>query len=289
MVQSLYNLFYLSALVVSFGFLCHADLVIYNFNITWVTANPDKAFDRPTIGINGHWPLPQITVTKGDRLIVNVNNQLGNQSTSLHFHGLYQNGTNQMDGAVGVTQCGILPGSSFTYNFTVDQAGTYWYHAHERGQYPDGIRGPFIVHDPLSPYKDQYDEEVVLTLSDWYHTQMPTLIASFINVKNPKGTEPIPDAALMNDTQNVTISVEPGKTYFFRMINMAAFAAQYVWFEGHTMQIIEVDGIYTEPSSANMIYIAAAQRYGVLVTARNDTGSNFAIVGSMDEVSIIKP
>ena len=93
--------------------------VTHDFNITWVTANPDGAMERPVIGINGQWPIPRLEIDIGDRLVINVNNQLGNQSTSLHFHGLFQNGTNQMDGPAGVTQCPIPPGSSFTYNFTV--------------------------------------------------------------------------------------------------------------------------------------------------------------------------
>jgi iron transport multicopper oxidase len=93
--------------------------VTYDFNITWVRANPDGAFERPTIGINGQWPLPHITATVGDRVIINVNNHLGNQTASLHFHGLFQNGTTSMDGPVGVSQCAIPSGGSFTYNFTV--------------------------------------------------------------------------------------------------------------------------------------------------------------------------
>ena len=97
----------------------YAAIINYDFNITWVTANPDGQLDRPTIGINGQWPLPPITATVGDRVVVNVLNQLGNQTTSLHFHGLYMNGTNQMDGVVGVTQCGIPPGALFTYDFMV--------------------------------------------------------------------------------------------------------------------------------------------------------------------------
>ena len=49
------------------------------------------------------------------------------------------------------------------------------------------------------------------------------------------------------------------------------------------MRIIEVDGIYTEPAEAEMLYITAAQRYSVLIMAKNDTSSNFAFVGSMDQ------
>jgi hypothetical protein len=51
--------------------------------------------------------------------VINVHNHLGNQSTSLHFHGLFMNGTTQMDGPSQVSQCPILPGESMTYNFTV--------------------------------------------------------------------------------------------------------------------------------------------------------------------------
>jgi iron transport multicopper oxidase len=109
----------LPALLLAFVLATEAATVTYDFNITWVRANPDGAFERPTIGINGRWPLPVMTATKGDRVIVNVNNQLGNQTTTIHFHGLFMNGTTDMDGPAQVTQCGIPPGSQFTYNFTV--------------------------------------------------------------------------------------------------------------------------------------------------------------------------
>lgn len=93
--------------------------VTYDFDVGWTYANPDGQRTRPVMGINGQWPIPPIVATKGDQVIVNVKNSLGNESTSLHFHGLYQNGTTHMDGPIAVTQCGILPGKSFTYNFTV--------------------------------------------------------------------------------------------------------------------------------------------------------------------------
>lgn len=96
----------------------NAAVVPYNFNVGWVTANPDGAFDRRTIGINGQWPLPQIRGNIGDNIIVNVQNNL-DEITSLHFHGIFMNGTTYMDGPVGTTQCPIPPGGSFTYNFTV--------------------------------------------------------------------------------------------------------------------------------------------------------------------------
>ncbi|KAH0442270.1 multicopper oxidase [Colletotrichum camelliae] len=259
-----------------------AATISHDFNIGWVTANPDGAFARPVIGINGQWPIPRIDANVGDTILINVQNNLGNQSTSLHFHGLFMNGTTHMDGPSQVSQCAIPPGSSFTYNFTIQQPGIYWYHSHTQSQYPDGLRGPVVIHDPDSPFKGQYDEEVVVTLSDWYHDQMADLIPPFMSKGNPTGAEPVPQAALMNDTQNLTVAVQPGKTYLFRMVNMAAFAGQYIWIEGHNISIVEVDGVYTEPADASMIYLAAAQRCSFLVKTLNDTSSNFAIVGSMD-------
>ena len=96
-----------------------AATVTYDFNVTWVRANPDGLFERPTIGINGQWPLPVMRANVGDQLVVNVNNQLGNQTTTLHFHGLFMNGSTHMDGPAQVSQCSIPIGSQFTYNFTV--------------------------------------------------------------------------------------------------------------------------------------------------------------------------
>lgn len=255
---------------------------MYDFNITWVRANPDGLYERPTIGINGQWPLPIMTANINDTVVVNVINQLGNQSTTLHFHGLFQNGTAEMDGAGLVGQCGIPPGSQFTYNFTVNQAGTYWYHSHYKGQYPDGLRAPFIVSDPNYPYKGQFDEEIVLSVSDWYHQEVQVLIPQFMNKDNPTGAEPVPQSALLNDRQNLTIAVKPGKTYLFHVVNVGAFAGQYIWFEGHNMTIVEVDGVYTEKAEAEMIYLTTAQRCSFMITTKNETSTNYAFVGSMD-------
>ena len=110
----------------------------------------------------------------------------------------------------------------------------------------------------------------------------------FVSYKNPTGAEPVPNSALMNDTQNLTFAVQPDRTYFIRMANIGAFAGQYFWIEGHTMKIVEVDGVYTEPTEANMIYLGAAQRYGFLLTTKSDNSKNFAMVSSMDTVSLMR-
>lgn len=171
----------------------------------------------------------------------------------------------------------------------MQQPGTYWYHSHSHGQYPDGLRGPLIINDPDFPYQDEVDEELVLTLSDWYHDEMQYLIDNLFMVKsNPSGAEPVPNNALMNDTIDFKLPVKPNTTYRFDVVNMGAFAGQYLWIEGHTMRIVEVDGIYTESADAEMVYLSAAQRVSFLLTTKNDTSKNFPIVTSMDTVSTLQ-
>jgi len=73
----------------------------YTWNLGWVQANPDGRQMRPVIGINGQWPNPTISGNLGDNVVVTVNNNLGNESTSIHWHGLSQIGDNNNDGPPG--------------------------------------------------------------------------------------------------------------------------------------------------------------------------------------------
>lgn len=95
----------------------------YEWVVTDLTANPDGVF-RPMMVINGQFPGPMIVCNEGDTIVVNVVNHAKN-ATSIHWHGLFQNGSNWNDGAAGITQCPIAPGQSFRYEFTVKgQAGS---------------------------------------------------------------------------------------------------------------------------------------------------------------------
>lgn len=95
----------------------------YHWVISDITANPDGVF-RPMMVINGQFPGPMIVCNEGDTVVVNVVNEAKN-ATAIHWHGLFQNGTNWNDGTVGVTQCPIAPGRSYRYEFVVKgQAGS---------------------------------------------------------------------------------------------------------------------------------------------------------------------
>jgi iron transport multicopper oxidase len=100
-----------------------ADTVTYNFDLGWKWLAPD-GFGRPVIVVNGQWPPPTIVLDEGDRLVLHVTNNLGNETSSIHFHGLYQKDKNDMDGPGMATQCPIPPGSKFTYDFTVKDSAS---------------------------------------------------------------------------------------------------------------------------------------------------------------------
>lgn len=261
-----------------------AETHYYKWNATYITANPDGLQEvSDVVACNGEYPWPNLNVTKGDRVIIELYNGLEIANTSIHFHGLFQHHTNQMDGVPGLTQCEIPPGNTFIYNFTVpDQVGSYWYHSHTKGQYMDGMRGAFIITDPDNPYIDEYDEEVIINLAEWYHNNITTLTASFLNVFNPTGAEPIPQNLLFNGFMNGTVSVEPDTTYLIRLINVGGFVSQYFWIEDHKLTVIAVDGIYVEPYECDKIYITVAQRYDFLVTAKSNATRNYAMMQQFD-------
>ncbi|KAI8957651.1 putative ferroxidase [Daldinia sp. FL1419] len=258
-----------------------AATVTYNWNVTWVFASPD-GFGRPVIGINDAWPCPTIEANVGDFVSINLNNQLGNETTGLHFHGINQISSNFMDGAVGTNQCPLPPDQSVKYRFFADAPGTYWYHSHSMGQYPDGFRGPLIIYDPNDPYKDDYDEEIVLTLSDWYRDQTPTLMETMINPKNTQFAPPLPNSTLVNDGGDSHISVEAGKTYRFRIINWSAMFSTFIQFDSMDMDVIAIDATYVQRQSAQQLRISAAQRFDALITIPEDADRNFPYLVALD-------
>ncbi|SCU79512.1 LAFA_0B03620g1_1 [Lachancea sp. 'fantastica'] len=257
----------------------------FNWTTGWGNYNVDGTLERPVITCNGVWPWPEVRVKKGDRVELYLNNGFDDRNTSLHFHGLFQNGTNQMDGPPMVTQCPIGPGDTFLYNFTVeDNVGTYWYHSHTAGQYQDGMRGSMVIEDKDFPY--DYDEDVTVQLGEWYHDVADVLNSKFLSVYNPTGAEPIPQNLIMNNTRNNTWVVKPDTTYMLRLVNTGGFVSQYFWIEDHEMEVVEVDGIYTERNTTNMIYITTAQRYTVLVHTKNSTDRNFAVMQKFDDTML---
>ncbi|TFY66487.1 hypothetical protein EVG20_g4598 [Dentipellis fragilis] len=249
------------------------DLRIVNSQI-----HPD-GFIRDAVVAEDVFPGPIIKGKKGDSFLINVINELRDPrmvtSTSVHWHGLFQHGTNDMDGVAFVTQCPISPNDSFQYKFSsTDQTGTYWYHSHIAAQYCDGLRGPLVIYDPHDPHASLYDiddDSTVLTIADWYHVPSPEA-----------GIVPIFDSTLINGLGRsvdgprsplAVVSVTPGKRYRFRLLNMACEPNYNFTIDGHSMTVIEADGVNVQPYVVDFIQIYASQRYSFILNANQTIGN----------------
>ena len=124
---------------------------------------PDTYPETEIWGYDGLVPAPEIRVAQGDRVRRRFRNEVPDPS-SVHWHGIRID--NAMDGVSGLTQKAVAPGETFDYDFVVPDAGTYWYHAHNRSyeQVARGLRGALIVEEVDGP---DIDREEVIVLEDW--------------------------------------------------------------------------------------------------------------------------
>ena len=121
MLKKLFALFCLLATTCSF-----AATREVNLTVAYKTVN-FAGKSRQAIAVNNQIPAPTLHFREGEKVRINVTNLL-NEETAIHWHGMILPW--QMDGVLGVTQRGIQPGKTFHYEFTIRQAGTYWYHPH---------------------------------------------------------------------------------------------------------------------------------------------------------------
>ena len=139
-----------------------AHTATYDLEIGETTVN-FTGTERTAFSINGAVPGPLLRFRQGEEVTLNVTNTL-DESASIHWHGLLL--PPEMDGVPGISFDGIAPGATFTYRFTLRQAGTYWYHSHSGYQEQRGVYGPMIV-DPAGRDRITADRDYVVLLSDW--------------------------------------------------------------------------------------------------------------------------
>jgi manganese oxidase len=114
-------------------------------------------------GFNGVSPGPAIQADDGDRLRIVVENQLP-ESLAIHWHGLEI--PYAMDGMPYLSQKPIAPGSRLSYEFTVHQNGTFFYHSHSPMQQMMGLVGMFILH-PAQAHTPVVDHDFGIVLQEW--------------------------------------------------------------------------------------------------------------------------
>ena len=151
----------------------------YHLNISQGMVNlTGKPVKRMTV--NGKFIAPLLEFEEGDEAVIHVHNQLKDQDTSLHWHGLLLPGL--MDGVPGFNGFqGIQPQGDFTYRFKVRQNGTYWYHAHSKGQEQDGLYGPLVIYpkgkQPVATH-EKAERDYVVMLSDFHESDSVQIMAN---------------------------------------------------------------------------------------------------------------
>eukprot|EP01116_Phalansterium_solitarium_P017868 TRINITY_DN4521_c0_g1_i1.p1 TRINITY_DN4521_c0_g1~~TRINITY_DN4521_c0_g1_i1.p1 ORF type:complete len:549 (+),score=83.57 TRINITY_DN4521_c0_g1_i1:59-1705(+) len=237
------------------------------------------------------YPGPPIEVDEGDTLSITVVNLLQDSALSIHWHGMYQNRTCEMDGVPWITQCEIMPSgigtrqtSQKTYTFKAYPPGTFWYHSHVMQQREKGIQGPLIVHAKQDHYRDTgaYQQERVVTFGDWWHDPVADLA---YNGAPGVGANPVTyqlpftliNGQWGNGTAELpypTISVQAGVCYRFRFINMnGETVGNTVSINGHNMTIIATDGVELKPLLVNSFAIYNGERVDAIVCANQPIGS----------------
>ncbi|KAG5959414.1 hypothetical protein E4U57_000704 [Claviceps arundinis] len=238
------------------------------WNITREPRRPDGVL-KETYLINGQFPGPTVEARSGDELHITVYNGItgSNDGVAIHWHGITMKGFNEMDGAVGITQCAVGPGRTFVYRFQIGQQqhGTFWYHAHSAVQRADGMYGGLVVHKPVGKQRKSelsvhgYDSEKLLLIGDWYHRSADRVLAEYKDFRS-FANEPVPDSLLINGAGSYNCSnARPGKPVDctetdtpvvhvhrtrvrLRIVNTGASAGYSLQLTGAAMKLVTLDG-----------------------------------------------
>nr|KAG5686609.1 hypothetical protein BaRGS_006283 [Batillaria attramentaria] len=264
--------------------------------------------------VNDTMPGPCLVLYEGQKVTVHVFNDLWSDGLTIHWHGLHMTDNAYNDGVSFVTQCPILPRETFTYTFTAETKGTYWYHAHIGTVRTMGVLGPLIVRERNS---QSQLEERVLVLQDWNHDvtsdqmrlgffsgsgadqQMQEIMRSLDGGKfdhfafqsgliNGRGRTYAGSMTVQTETPLEVIEVDSNQQYRFRVINAGSLYPFRVAVEGHRLSVVAADGWDLQPVVAESFIINPAERYDFVLTT-NQTVNNYLIYAETLEVNISNP
>lgn len=210
-----------------------------------------------------------LTLQKGENFDVRLENNL-KVPTSVHWHGLIL--PNDQDGVAYVTQYPIYPGESYTYQFPIVQAGTFWMHSHFNLQEQRLLSAPLILLNP----QDEKAQDVVVLLSD-FTFKSPEEIYRQLTCGSKMGSIPMRsdlvdvayDAFLANVrtlANPAFFTVKPGSKVRLRIINGASGTNFFVSLGAQQGDLIAVDGNRIVPITGSKFELAAAQRIDILFT-----------------------
>ncbi|UEM19088.1 multicopper oxidase family protein [Skermanella mucosa] len=225
---------------------------------------------------DGQVPGPQIRVRQGDRLRIEVTNRLA-EETTVHWHGLRV--PNAMDGVPHLTQRPIGPFETFTYEFDAVDAGTFWYHPHQRSheQVGRGLHGALIVEErePVPVNRD-----LCWVLGDWRLRGDASISNDFGAMMDMSHGGRVGNTVTVNGRVLDEVPVRAGERVRLRLVNAANARIFGLRFQGHRPVVIAIDGHPVEPHEPEdgRILLAPAMRMDLVLDMAGAPGERAAVI-----------
>ncbi|XP_052138243.1 laccase-25-like [Oryza glaberrima] len=253
----------------------HGAVVEHTFNVGNLSISRLCQPEMIITAVNGQLPGPTINVTEGDTVVVHLVNESPYNMT-IHWHGVFQRGSQWADGPSMITQCPVGPSGNYTYRFNVsDQEGTLWWHAHISFLRAT-VYGAIVLNPgAAAPFPAKPDAEHVVLLGEWWNanvvdlermaflTGIPARNADAYTINGKPGD--LYNCTAANQTE--VFRVRRNETHLLRIINAALNTPLFVKVAGHGFTVVAVDASYTTPYATDVVVIAPGQTVDALMVA----------------------
>ena len=227
-------------------------------------------------GYDGTAPGPLIRVAQGERIQRRLVNDLP-QATAVHWHGIRID--NAMDGVPHLTQAAVEPGQAFDYDFVAPDAGTYWYHAHNRSneQVARGLYGMLIVDESDRP---DVDHDLPLAIDDWrLERETAALSGDFDNMHDLSHEGRLGNLLTVNGQFDPSFAVARGERLRLRLANVANSRVFEIGLNGLEGWLVALDGMPLDPvvPVTGAFSLAPAQRADLIVDVTGEAADLLSI------------
>lgn len=218
-----------------------------------------------TYNFNGGVPGPVLRLRAGETLGVTLTNQL-DELTNLHTHGLHVSPAGNSDNIF----LHLMPGETVAYEYDIPRdrtsglyiPGFYWYHPHIHGnsaeQVEGGMAGALIVEgelDYLPEIRDLPERLLVLQATQFDETGKVIAFPPMEEI-----------GIFVNGQSQPELSIAPGETQRWRILNASSFMFMNLALDGHQMHQIASDANpLREVWSRDQILLSAGERIEVLI------------------------
>ena len=236
---------------------------------------PPEYPETPIWGYEGQTPGPTLRIRQGERLTRRFVNELPQRST-IHWHGIRI--ANAMDGVPKLTQDAVPPGEEFLYDFVAPDAGTYWYHPHNRTweQMARGLYGALIVDEPEPP---TVDRDEILLIDDWRMADDASIDESFGAMMDWSHAGRLGNWITVNGSGDFRLTVGRRERLRLRLVNTANARVFLLALDGLDGWILALDGQpLPEPMTADRMTLAPAQRIDLIVDVAAEPGSEASLM-----------